>query len=197
MNPKPCTLLAIALTTMCSTLSAGAAVDKLARVKAGSARETPRQDVAEPIDGLQGATAAELKTYCGSLKKERAEVEKELGERIMAARVAEGTAIDPKQLPSKAEVDIRKLPKVKDPKVAANTAEARATKQAVAEAFVRKATLTCLLYATRELQDGRAKKKVPATKELVKRCNDGKDVPELSALDCEEDKATEPKKETK
>ena len=64
-------------------------------------------------------------------------------------------------------------------------------------AFVRKATLTCLLYATRELQDGRAKKKVPTTKELVKRCYEGKEVPELSALDCEEDKRAEPKKDTK
>jgi hypothetical protein len=170
-------------------------LDKLSRIKAGTARETPATEIADPIDGLEAASVTELRTYCGNLKKERTVAEKELADRIQAARVADGSSVDRSKLPKTAQqVDLRKQPEVKDPKTAVKSAEAQDARKAVADGFVRKATLACLLYAAREIQLGKASKKVPTTKDLVKRCKEGKGVPELGAIDCEEAAPTPPKK---
>jgi hypothetical protein len=182
------------LAVLCSlavATSAQAAVDKLGRVKAGNARETPHKELAEPIDGLQVSSMTELKTYCGNLKRERALVEQELDSAVRAARLADGTSveIDSKKLGATTPTDVRSPPKAKDPKTAANTPESREAAKNLALALGKRSTLTCLLYATHELQDGRKRAKVPTTAELVKRCYEGKGVPDLRAVDCEDDQA--------
>jgi hypothetical protein len=178
-----------------SGTGAEAALDKLGRVKAGNARETPQKELAEPIEGLQTASVAELKTYCGSLKRERALAEQEFDNAVRAARLADGTAVevDSKKLGATAPTDVRSPPKGKDPKTAANTPESREAAKNLALALGKRSALACLLFSTGELQAGRTKKKVPTTAELVKRCYQGKDVPDLKAVDCEDDSAA-PKK---
>jgi hypothetical protein len=183
----------IAAVLLCSSAAAGAAVDKLAAVKAGTARETLPKDVADPIDGLQAATTKDLKTYCSSLKKEREQAEKDVAQRIEAARIADGSTVDRTKLVPTSQVDIRRPPPQKDPKTAAKSPEAIEARKQVFEAFVRRSTLTCLLYATREIQSGRTIKKAPATTDLVRRCQ-RKEVPDLASLDCEGDAPADPKK---
>jgi hypothetical protein len=196
MSLRSRTIQAAVFAAICgNAVGARGAVDKLSRVKGGTARETPATEVADPIDGLEAASVTELRTYCANLKKERTVAEKELADRIQAARVADGSSVDASKLPKTAQqVDLRKRPEVKEPKTAVKSSEAQDARKAVADGFVRKATLACLLYATREIQLGRTSKKVPTTKDLVKRCNEGKQVPELSAIDCEEAAPTAPTK---
>jgi hypothetical protein len=193
--------LSLLLSLLGGSLAAHAATtpkDKLEGVKTGKARETSPKDLAEPIDGLRTATVAELKTYCTNLKKERVEAEKDVSDRVMAARIADGTFPDVAKMRAASKGDIREAPPVVDPKVASKTPEAQAAKVAVAESLVRRTTLGCLLYATSEVQKGRAKQKVPTTNELLKSCNEARAVPPVNAIECDgepEQKAPEPKKE--
>lgn len=160
----------IAFVAVCSaTLSANAAPDKLARVKTGKARETPLSELSQSLDGLQGASSGDLKSHCGSLKKEREVAEKEFEERARESRAAEGSRPEAGGSPGRPR----------------SAAASMAAKNALAEAMVRRTVLGCHLLAVQEMQDARAKRRTVRTKDLLTKCLERQEAARLMDLTCD------------